>query len=590
MKQQHFARTIHRLLLLCLCSGFVFGLLLIMTGTPVAAQADRGAGEWYRVQPGDTWHALSRRFDLSVRELQEANPGHIHFRNWLIVGHQLWIPRGGPGADCPADFTGYGSAIEDKLNDGTTLAALETWLQGCDVWNTDVSVANRYALRGVYEDDVVVVIDNAPAAFFAQGKLLVYHGVGGLYQLANEENGEGRIELLAVADLNQNGGRNLVWTDTYCGAHTCVSALSVTQWDGSSYVDWIYGAPYMETATYAIADAVPSTTGEEIVVHGGTIGSVGAGPIRQRTETFVSYNGGPYELWSTEYDATTCYYHRLIEENRIYDLANAPESGGYPITQYEALLADGTLTLDDCPYAYGPEMLTLLQDFTRFRLVVSHSAYSDPAAAAAARAAITTPVIQGAADTFLSAYSSTPDVDAACAAVTAYAIANPASWDYLADWGYGNPTFHAEWLCAGSAAVTGVVWNDFCPVTGMFGTPNASCKAGLEEANGIWEAGEEGIAEVTLTLYEGDCTSLSEFGIDSTSTGSRGSYTFDLLTAGNYCIVVDAGADGNDTILIPGQWTAPADDGTGVAKIPVTVIPGAFLFMEADFGWDYQFD
>lgn len=575
-------------------TAFLFLAMLSIVGLTMPslhAQTDRGPGEWYTVQRGDTWYSLSRRFDIPVSELQAANPGHRHFFDWLITGHRLWIPgEEEPSSDCPAIFAEYDTEIGTRLNDGTTITDLQTWLEACGVITDELGFVSEYALHGVFETDIVAVIHDTGGVLFAQGQLLVYHGEDGNYTLVHDVTGEGTIEVLAVEDANHNGARNLIWIDTICGAHTCVSELKVEQWDGSAYVDWIYGRPAMETATYTVADTVLSNPGVEILAYGGAIGSAGAGPIRQRTETFTSYQGDPYSPWGTEYDATTCYYHLLVAENRIYDRANAPESGGYPISQYEALLADGTLTLDDCPYAYGPEMLGLLQDFTRFRLVVSYSAYSEPANATAARDAITTPAIQGAADAFLTTYGATPDVDTACAAVTTYAEANPASWEYMADWGYGNPPFYAEWLCAGSAAMTGIVWNDFCPMTGMFGNPNASCKPGLDEANGIWESGEEGFADVTVELYEGDCTTLADFPMRSTLTSWGGSYTFDLLTSGEYCVVIDATSDENSTILIPGQWTAPADDGTGVAKIPVTVTPGAFLFLEADFGWDYQLD
>lgn len=569
----------------------VVGLAGMVNSQPLAAQDDRGPGEWYTVQRGDTWYLLSRRLGIPVTELQAANPDHRHYRDWLIIGHRLWIPgEEEPRDDCPADFEEYGTAIGTRLRSGSTVSDLQSWLSGCGVITGDLGSISQLALDDVYENDLVIVIHNTTDVIVPQGKLLVYHGVGGSYTLVHEAEGEGRIVLLAVDDVNRNGARNLVWTDTPCGAHTCVSTLQVEQWDGSSYVDWIYGTPYMETATYTVDDTIPSTAGDEIIAHGGAIGSVGAGPIRQRTETFTSYRGGPYQLWGVAYDPTTCYYHRLLEENAVYDLANAPESGGYPIIQYELLLADGSLTLDDCPYAYGPDMLGLLRDFTRFRLVVSYSAYNEPAEATAARTAITTPVIRGAADAFLTAYSAIPDVNVACANVTAYATANPDAWTYLADWGYANPPFYAEWLCAGSSAITGVVWDDFCPVTGLFGNPNASCKPGLDEANGIWEAGETGIADLTVQLYTGDCSMLTEPPIRTASTSAGGSYTFDLLQSGSYCVVVDARATGNDTILIPGQWTAPPDDGTGVAQIPVTVTPGSFLFLQSDFGWDYQLD
>jgi hypothetical protein len=574
------------LILVCL---LLVVLAALMSSRPVAAQAVRGAGEWYTVRPGDTWYALARRFGVPVSELQAANPTHIHLFRWLIVGHRLWIPRGG-GSDCPTDFADYGAAIGTRLNSGTSPAELESWLTGCGVITGDLGSVGVYALADVREEDLVIVLHNTTDTVFPVGRLLVYHQSGSGYTLVHDVTGEGEIALLAVTDLNRNGGRDLVWTDTPCGAHTCVSQLKVEEWDGSAYADWIYGNPAMETATYTIADTIPENAGNEIIVHGGAIGSVGAGPIRQRTETFASYQGGPYLLYSTEYDPTTCYYHRLIEANRVYDLANAPESGGYPIVQYEALLADATLTLDDCPYSYGDELLGKLQDFTRFRLVVSYSAYSQPADAAAARAAIVDPAIAGAADAFLTAYGSTPNVDTACAAVTTYATATPASWDYLADWGYGNPPFYAEWLCNGSSAITGIVWNDFCPVTGMLPNPNASCNPGVDEANGIWEAGEEGIADVAVSLYEGDCTTLADYPTRTTLTSWGGSYTVDLLTGGAYCVVIDATAEGNSDILIPGQWTAPADDGSGIAQHPVTVAPGGFLFLDADFGWDYQFD
>lgn len=574
---------------------FMILALMLVLSTGIAwdnkslyAQAGQGAGEWYTVQRGDTWYALARRFGISVNELQAANPAHIHLFRWLIVGHRLWIPGSG-GEDCPAAFADYGTALTTRLNGGTSLSDIEGWLNDCGVLSAELGTIGQYALDDVYENDIVVVIHDTSTAVFPIGKLLVYHGDGTMFTPVHEVDGDGTIALLTVADLNQNGGRNLVWTSTYCGAHTCVSELKVEQWDGSAYVDWIYGRPSMETATYTIADTVPSNAGLEIMGYGGAIGSAGAGPIRRRTETFTSFGGNPYQLWSTEYDATTCYYHRLVEENRIYDLANAPESGGYPIAQYEALLADGTLTLDDCPYSYGPEMLSLLQDFTRFRLAVSYAVYNQPANATTVRAAITTPAIQGAADTFLSAYGSAPDVDAACAAVTLYAEANPASWNYLADWGYANPPFYAEWLCAGSAAMSGTVWNDFCPPSGMFVSPNASCKAGMEEANGIWEAGEDGLPDLTVELYEGNCSTLADYPIRSIYTTPSGSYAFDLLSAGDYCVVIDATSETNSVHLIPGQWTKPTDDGSGVAKQAVTLAPGAFLFLDADFGWDYQF-
>ena len=56
--------------------------------------------------------------------------------------------------------------------------------------------------------------------------------------------------------------------------------------------------------------------------------------------------------------------------------------------------------------------------------------------------------LQGAADAFLKSYRATTSVIQACRDTTKYAQATPAAWEFLADWGYGNPTFTAADLCA----------------------------------------------------------------------------------------------------------------------------------------------
>ena len=49
-------------------------------------------GYWYQVQPGDTWYGLSRKTGYSWWALWNANPAHHHWNNWLYIGHWLWIP------------------------------------------------------------------------------------------------------------------------------------------------------------------------------------------------------------------------------------------------------------------------------------------------------------------------------------------------------------------------------------------------------------------------------------------------------------------------------------------------------------------
>lgn len=52
-----------------------------------------GGGYWYCVVPGDTWYGVARKTGVSYYTLWNANPAHHHWCNWLYVGHCLWIPN-----------------------------------------------------------------------------------------------------------------------------------------------------------------------------------------------------------------------------------------------------------------------------------------------------------------------------------------------------------------------------------------------------------------------------------------------------------------------------------------------------------------
>lgn len=579
---------------------FVMGVLLMgALLAPTVAQASEdvmvdgaGAGYWYTVQPGDSWYKLADRFNVSVHELWRANPGHIHRFFWLRTGHRIWIPV---AVACPGDYSGYPTAISDFLNaEKATVGGLQSWLTGCGVLTVDLGSVAEYALRDVTESDVVVAIHNLAAGLVVPpGTLLVYHGSSGVYDLVYQADGEGRVEVLAVADLNVDGRREIAWTDTNCGAHTCFGTLFVDQWDGESYRDWIIGMPNMAYPEYTVTDSLPQFPAQEIVAHGGVIGSVGAGPQRAWTETYFSLAGQPYRLISKEYDDSSCYYHNLLDANQIYNLADSAFSSYQPaIDAYNALPADGSL--EACAFADFPDELATLRDFTRFRLVVAHTAEGHSSEAADARSQINDTAIAGAADAFLTEYGSSSDLAAACAAVTTYASANPASWEYLADWGYANPTFTAEWLCAGTASISGTVWREICTVPeGGALPPGPGCVdvgGGVYQANGIYEAGESTIPDVTITLMDGQCSDpgMSQIGI--TATDGLGDYTFSDLTAGDYCVVIDMGNGDNGNILIPGQWTHPGPgDGSGTVRADVTLQPGQEA-QDVTFGWDYQFD
>ena len=311
-------------------------------------------------------------------------------------------------------------------------------------WSKVIVASPRLRWQSPASADVVVaIVDPAAASPEAKGSLAVYHAQPqGGYTLARTIAGKGVITLLAADDINADGKSDLAWTDTTCGLNACFSTLAVESWDGKGYQVWIAGDPTMAGAEYAFQDILPEGSGEEILVHGGVIDSPDAGPQRAWTEAYASLNGAPYALASQTYDKSVCLYHAIQDADAL--LGSWTRGGFDPaIDAYQAALNDPTLTAcwtvkDEVP---------LLKDFARFRLVVSYIAGGQSGRAAAIAAQIGQPGLKGAADAFLKSYKASGSVIQACRDTVDFAEANPAAWQFLADWGLANPTFAPEDLC-----------------------------------------------------------------------------------------------------------------------------------------------
>ncbi len=145
----------------------------------------------------------------------------------------------------------------------------------------------------------------------------------------------------------------------------------------------------------------------------------------------------------------------------------------------------------------------------------------------------------------------------------------------------------------GGTGISGLVWHDLCAIAGGEGGAQAVPSDGCVEteeagfvANGELEEDEPGIEGIVVNLGEGSCPSI---GLETATTGADGSYSFSDLAPGTYCVSVDALADENATILIPGDWTSPQAQGnSAMVSQTVNVSEGA-VTGDINFGWDYQF-
>ncbi|MGH2620252.1 MAG: SdrD B-like domain-containing protein, partial [Anaerolineales bacterium] len=140
------------------------------------------------------------------------------------------------------------------------------------------------------------------------------------------------------------------------------------------------------------------------------------------------------------------------------------------------------------------------------------------------------------------------------------------------------------------ASIQGWVWHDLCVAWGAVIDPAVSAPSGCTSgapggyrANGVFDAGEPGIAGVTMQLGDGLCPASP---LTETVTGADGSYRFSGLSPGQYCVSLDPAAGANSPLLLPGGWTYPlAVDGLTAISV---VLPSEEVTQELNFGWDYE--
>jgi hypothetical protein len=134
------------------------------------------------------------------------------------------------------------------------------------------------------------------------------------------------------------------------------------------------------------------------------------------------------------------------------------------------------------------------------------------------------------------------------------------------------------------------VWHDLCSAWGGVIDPAASAPSGCTSeapggyrGNGVFEAGEPGIAGVSLQLGDGLCPASQTADV---TTGADGSYRFGGLAAGQYCVYLDPASTSNSPLLLPGGWTYPLPV-DGLTSISV-VLASEETIQELNFGWDFE--
>lgn len=129
----------------------------------------------------------------------------------------------------------------------------------------------------------------------------------------------------------------------------------------------------------------------------------------------------------------------------------------------------------------------------------------------------------------------------------------------------------------------GGVWSDACDPSASSANPTPACipnSYGALYGNGVRDAGETGIAGITVNLGVGACPSTGQA---ETLTDENGDFVFKDVAPGTYCISVDPEENPQ---LDRGGWTFPQTaDRRGVAALSVAAASGVDS-TGIMFGWD----
>jgi hypothetical protein len=129
---------------------------------------------------------------------------------------------------------------------------------------------------------------------------------------------------------------------------------------------------------------------------------------------------------------------------------------------------------------------------------------------------------------------------------------------------------------SGGHSLTGIVWQDFCAF---------DCFAGssLRAGNGVVDLAERRQAGIKVGLSRGVC---GERKIKFTArTNSVGRYRFNGLSAGTYCLSVNA-RQSKKAFPKPGAWTSPGGGGSALLMRYTVIVPSSGSDPQVNFGWN----
>ncbi len=403
------------------------------------------------VRRGDSWAVLAARYGVSVVALQAANPQALRAGQVLRTGDRIQIPVTPAMIErfpCVDDLPGVASIAAQVLTEWNgSSEILQSYLARCGVLEGERGAVQKATLRGGPESEVVLALVDAQVGAGNPLGALAVLAAGPLgWEVLYQSGLVADVELLTLEDVNDDENADIVWSDTTCGERACFTTVHVTSYVDGDFRSWINGSTTLASAAVRLEDIMPQGSGRELVIQGGVISTVAAGPQRPITVLWASLGGAPYVAMQQSYAPSFCLYHQILD-------ADAALQGG-PYDNYAAAIAAYRAAADDPRLVacwIRPDEVAELRAYALYRLAVAHAYAGDLAAAGAAVEELASlypadPLAE-LAQLWWVAYRTARDDAAACAVAETFAGRNPVTWQRLADYGFANPEFSADMLC-----------------------------------------------------------------------------------------------------------------------------------------------
>lgn len=355
----------------------------------------------------------------------------------------------------PGLFTDMPGLIAAFLNSGATTDELSAELaKSLEGSQPTPAAAGDFNGDGLL-DIAVSILNPITSTRPQQGVLLVYLCQEGAYQLAYtsaSSSTAGAPSILFVQDINADGKDELVAAAQTCGAHTCFENVQVLVWNGKTFENRLAGRT--DDLPEARVAVQPTTEGgiADIIVTGGMVGSVGAGPQRAETRTwkYDSASGS----WVVAADELAPSNFRI---HAIQDADAALRNG-----DVEVALSLYTRVLTDKPpledFMDPAREKSILGAYAAFKIAALHFAAGESAPAQQMLDLMAADYPPGSpqfsylemAKAYQNALAQGSDKAKTCAAVMGYAQQHP---DQVLDplgptvFGYANKTFTPADMC-----------------------------------------------------------------------------------------------------------------------------------------------